>query len=452
MHPRSIELNSYSQVERLSRLSELVRRDADTITGRPVSDEVNNHVHTCYSFSPYTPTAAAWEARWSGLQAIGSVDHDSISAAPEMLDAGKIIGLATTVGCEIRVNFNNTAVEGRRINNPDSTNIVYMVIHGVPADQIDRMVEFLKPISQRRNLRNREQVERLNLILSSMSIRPITFDEVGALSKSAENGSITERHILLALAIELVSSIGQGQSLRRWVEDHLQVRIPDRLRHFLDDDANPHYHYDLIGILKSTFLPRFFVQPDNDECISVVEAVNFARDIGAIPAYAYLGDVGDSPTGDKKAEKFEDDFLDELMDEVSRIGFRAVTYMPPRNTREQLRRIIRLCHNHNLMQISGVDINSSRQLFTCPEILDPEFHHLIDMTWALIAHEKLASVDPRYALFGDDNPLGGSLQDRLASYSQIGRSMDPHRPNGIMDDLRLHYTPSRYRRNNSPLV
>jgi hypothetical protein len=49
--------------------------------------EINNHVHTIYSFSPYTPAMAAWRARAAGLSVAGSVDHDSVAAAAEMLEA-----------------------------------------------------------------------------------------------------------------------------------------------------------------------------------------------------------------------------------------------------------------------------------------------------------------------------------------------------------------------------
>ena len=35
---------------------------------------------------------------------------------------------------------------------------------------------------------------------------------------------------------------------------------------------------------------------------------------------AYLGDVGESPTGDKKAERFEDAYLDELMPALREMG------------------------------------------------------------------------------------------------------------------------------------
>jgi len=58
--------------------------------------EVNNHIHTIYSFSPYTPSMAALRAWEAGLEAAGSVDHDSAEAAEEMIAACAELGIG---GC-----------------------------------------------------------------------------------------------------------------------------------------------------------------------------------------------------------------------------------------------------------------------------------------------------------------------------------------------------------------
>jgi hypothetical protein len=187
--------------------------------------------------------------------------------------------------------------------------------------------------------------------------------------------------------------------------------------------------YDLLGFLKSGFLDRIFVQPGPDECVPVTTATAFARSIGAIPAYAYLGDIADSPTGDKKAEKFEDGFLDELLKWLPEAGFQAVTYMPPRNTQAQLARVRTLCERQGLMEISGVDINSSRQGFSCPEVLAPSMSRLIGTTWALVAHEKLSGFDRGLGLFSPEGPLAAlSLAGRIDRYAEVGRTLDPMNP------------------------
>jgi hypothetical protein len=191
-----------------------------------------------------------------------------------------------------------------------------------------------------------------------------------------------------------------------------------------------------LGVYKSTFLPRFFIQPSKEECLDVREVVSFANSIGAIAAYAYLGDVAESVTGDKKAEKFEDEFLEELLDLLVDIGFPAVTYMPPRNTKEQMLRLQKLARERNLMEISGVDINSSRQSMNCPELLEPTARHLVDAAWALVAHEKLASCDDTLGLFHPLNPMSGSsLDEKLKHYAALGRKMNTHDPYSLVQQF-----------------
>ena len=60
-----------------------------------------------------------------------------------------------------------------------------------------------------------------------------------------------------------------GPPLRRFVEAKLTGALAPRLRSYLDDPANRHYVYDLLGALKGSFLPSFFLQPDEEECIPV---------------------------------------------------------------------------------------------------------------------------------------------------------------------------------------
>jgi hypothetical protein len=398
--------------------------------------EVNNHIHTIYSFSPYTPSMAALRAWEAGLEAAGSVDHDSAEAAEEMIAACAELGIGGCSGFEVRVSFrkrrngSKSPFADRKINNPDSEGLVYMTVQGIPSSVRSLVREFLEPIHRERNYRNRRMVQRINEILLSLDLRPLDFQiDVINQSKAAEGGSVTERHLLAAVGRRFVDRYGRGPSLTEFLSKTLGLSITPKQAALLADPQNPHYLYDLLALLKTDFMYRFFIQSDEAECVSVYQVVDFADTIGAIPAYAYLGDVGESPTGDKKAEKYEDDYLEELFDELTDIGYRAITYMPPRNTPAQLERVQRLCGERGFMEISGVDINSSRQSFNCPEVLHPQFRHLIDTTWALIAHERLASVDRNLALFSSGNPLSGlSLEKRLGVYARAGRRLDRFHP------------------------
>jgi len=429
------DLNAPTVAERLAAVRDL--GEAGCKQGVQQTDEVNNHVHSTYSFSPYSPTMIAVKAAEAGLRTVGIMDHDSVSGCAEFLEAAKVVNIASTAGCEIRVNMDDTIMQGRKTNNPDEPNITYIAFHGIPATKFDEVARFLKPIHEARIRRDRKEVERLNRILVERGAPTLDFDaDVMSISQAKHGGSITERHILYALSLKLIEEYGMGQPLVDFVENTMKIPLAGKLRDVLLEAYNPHYAYDLLGAFKSTLVPEFFLQSSYEECMTVYRAVAFANSIGAIPAYAYLGDVGESPTGDKKAEKFEDDFLDDLLPELAKIGFQAITYMPPRNTREQLARLQRLCKENGLMEISGVDINSSRQSFNCPILLEPEFAHLADAAWALIAHEKLAAADPNLALFHSGNPMAEwPLEDRIARYADIGRRMDHTQPEKAIELL-----------------
>jgi hypothetical protein len=432
------ELNHPSRSTRLAAAAEVGERIRSGELAVAQSPEVNNHVHTAYSFSPYFPALAAYWAYQAGLKAVGAMDHDSVSGAEEMLDAGRAIGIATTVGFELRVSFAGTAFEGRKINNPDSETITYVAVHGIPRQRLPEARRFLAPFNEARNRRNRRMLEALNRLLPGYGLAPLDFErDVVAISQAAEGGSITERHLMCALSSAIIPAVGKGAPVVRFVEERMGVAIPAKIAALLGDPANPHYVYDLLGVFKSSFLGRIFIQPGDDECPPVRTLVELGDRLDAIPVYAYLGDVGESPTGDKKAEHFEDAFLDELMPELKRLGFKGVTYMPPRNTRQQLLRVQALCRAHGFMEISGVDINSSRQEFSCPILLEDDFKHLVDATWALIAHEKLATAEARYALFNPANPYARlPLAERTALYAQVGRALDPRAPEKALEVLR----------------
>lgn len=398
--------------------------------------ESNNHIHTCFSFSPYTPTGAALAARRAGLRVVGSVDHDSIAAAAEMTTACRTLGMGSVTGFEIRAFFDDTPdgpFSGRKLNNPDSFGIAYLTVQGVPATARARIDAWLAPRREARLVRTREMARRANEVLGGLGLAPfdVERDMVG-ISQFARGGGITERHLLAAMAGALISGFGRGRALVDGLTG-MGVKVPDKLAGVLAEEDNPHLVFDLLGVLKSEYLDRIYVQP-TDELPTASEVVSFADSVGAIAAYAYLGDVSASPTGDKKAEKFEDDFLDELFAALEDKGFRAVTYMPPRNTDAQLARIHDLARRHGMLEISGVDINQPRQSFTCPELRRPEFAALNEATWALVAHEALRTVDPSLHLLGEGRPTPAELEARIAALAPFGRRIaDGEDPSRLVD-------------------
>lgn len=386
----------------------------------PVGRDVNNHIHTTYSFSPYSPTAAVWFARAAGLCTCGLMDHDSIAGAPEFLAAAEAANMGATIGLECRVSFSDTPFGDRKLNNPDQAGVAYMALHGVPHGQARALNDWFAPYREARNVRNRAMVRAINGLMGRYGIE-LDFDrDVLPLSSFAKGGSVTERHLSSALAIGMLSKVGRGQKLVDFIRGELDLPISPRIEGYLLDEANPHMIYDLLGWIKGQLISRFYIDADA-ECPDVRQVLALAERIGAIPAYAYLGDVGDSATGDKRAQKFEDDYLDELMAYVADLGFKAVTYMPSRNTRAQLDRVRGLCERHGLFQISGEDINQPRQSFVCQAQRDPAFSNLYEATWALIAHERRATEDLEDGLFTEKTAARWpDLSERVRAFAAFG--------------------------------
>ena len=213
---------------------------------------------------------------------------------------------------------------------------------------------------------------------------------------------------------------GKGKSCVDFIKNTLEIPVSKKVEELLLDEQQIHYEYDLLGVLKSDLVGKIYVDA-TDECPPVREVIALAKETSSIAAYAYLGDVGSSVTGDKKAQKFEDDYLDLLFETIDDLGYDAVTYMPSRNTLEQLERVMTLCDRYGMFQISGEDINTPRQKFLSPKLQEPEFRHLIDSTWALIGHEKMATKDLSLGMFSEQSKAKyPNLKKRILAYREYG--------------------------------
>ncbi len=406
---------------RLDSLRKLMGKIAAAEIARPQrGTDVNNHIHTTFSFSPYSPAKAVWMAYNAGLATAGIMDHDTISGAEEFIEAGKIAGIATTIGIECRADFSATPLKGRRINNPDQRSIAYVAIHGIPHTQIENVKAYLAPYTQQRNKRNRQMTEKINAIFRPYGIELDFSRDIEPLSMCAAGGSMTERHILYGLSLKLIEHFGKGPGLVGFLKSRLKLSISAKLEGLLLDAENPYYAYDLLGLLKGELVASVYIEA-TDECPDISELIAFAKRIGAVSAYAYLGDVGDSVTGDKKTQKFEDDYIELLFQVIKDLGFDAVTYMPSRNSMAQLDRLRALCKAKGFFQISGEDINSPRQAFVCEAMRNPGFQNLKDAAWALIGHESEATKQIQSGMFSPETlKKHPDLESRIALYKEAG--------------------------------
>lgn len=197
---------------------------ATAMENRELSHEyVNNHIHTTYSFSPYTPTAAVYAAKKAGLSTAGIMDHDSVGGCREFLQAGKILSIPVTVGFECRTSVAGTALAGRRLNNPDQKSVAYVTLHGIPHQNLDVCEAVLKPLRDKRNLRNRRMCEKINEITACFHISIDFEKDVLPLSAYTDGGSVTERHMLYALAVKITDGTSREAAIQKIITDRKSV-------------------------------------------------------------------------------------------------------------------------------------------------------------------------------------------------------------------------------------
>ncbi len=384
--------------------------------------DVNNHIHTHFSFSPYSPEKAVIKAKEAGLATAGIMDHDSLAGADAFETAGHRLGMPTTDGKEFPADFGGTKLNNLRINNPDQNTIAYIALHAIPKASRTAVRNFMKPYVEARQVRNRIMTRKLHTLVEPYHFRLDYEKDVLPLSKYAEGGSVTERHLLYALSQKLIAHYGKSEDLLKFLKEKLQVALSEKAEQQLIDETNAFATYDLLGVLKSSLMPSFYINATT-ECPDVCEILRIGKEAGAICAYAYLGDVTQSVTGDKKTQTFEDSYLDLLFDTIKKLGFHAVTYMPSRNSAEQLIRVRSLCDIHQLFQISGEDINSPRQSFVCEAMRQPGFENLADAAWALIGHESASNDALSKGMFADETISAmPQLSERTRYFAEIGRS------------------------------
>ena len=109
-------------------------------------------------------------------------------------------------------------------------------------------------------------------------------------------------------------------------------------------------------------MPNFFIQPSIEETVDVREVVKFSLSIGAILLTPIWG-ISPRVHRDKKAEEFEDAYP-MIWSPFSRDWVPCYNLHATAQHQGSDGAFQQLCQN-TTDEISGVDINSSRQSFNC---------------------------------------------------------------------------------------
>ncbi len=396
--------DKFVRLNALNSLSEAIKRGE---LKREVSEGgVSNHIYTSYSFSPYTPSKAAFMGYMSGLETIGIIDRDTVSGAKEFLAACDMLGIAATFGAESLVDFSSTALKEFHLNCEEQPSLAYCVLHGIPHQSIDRFTGYFEYYADKRVERLKKMVEKYNEMLSANGILIDYEKDIASLACVSDGGVVTEEHLLLGVANKILEKFDKGEDIIEFFLGELELELSDEQKKFLRDKFNPGYELDMVDVLRQDLL-SMWVDAD-EECPDVKEFARIAKETGAILAYSYSGN--------------EEASASELFSVLKNLGFNGISYEHSKLTAEQLEEIRSLCGKLDLLQINGEIINRPRQSFVVEKVNTADFDYLKDVSWAIVGHEKAASVNVEFGMFSkkiiEKFP---TLQERVNYFSCLAK-------------------------------
>lgn len=277
------QLNSFDATECREALKKLaVMADSGQITLPSIKQEVNLHYHTFFSYNAegWSPSRVAWEAKKYGLTAAGIVDFDVLDGLEEFIEAGKIIGLRTTVAMETRVLINEYS--DKVLSSPNEPGIGYFMAAGCykipePGTRSREILDSMRDMARRRNL---QVMERVNEYLGAVQLE---YDnDVLPLTPS---GNATERHMLSAYDKKSRQVFdGDEAELTNYWAEKLGVDS-DVARELLAN--TPKFHEQMRSKLMK-FGGVGYVPPSADIFPTVDLVIEMTRGMGALPALAWL--------------------------------------------------------------------------------------------------------------------------------------------------------------------
>ena len=414
-------LQSPMKEERLAsvRMLRSVEKQDRTFAPAPRPYDQKLMLRTDYSNGDYTPSELAYTCYRAGAKIVGIADRETLAGAREFAVAGQALGLNVLVGVDVSCYLSRVRKRNLRINGLYQDDVIHLILTGIPERKWDAVDVWLARFRERRNVRNRKMVDALNEWVKKAGVT-VEYKDVLAKSRIADGGTVTESHILEALADALVNRYGRGSALITALQRKLGVTVPERYRKLLlDVVGNPFYLRDVAAVLRDEY-SQFYVEADDELC-SILELNRVAEICGGVMIYPYMGDLEQRVFGELRVRKYEDHFLFELLSQLSRFGVKGVTYCPSRHTPEQIRNVREIAGKLGLLLFSGETVYDRRLQFE-REPLDPERDRdAIRNAAALVGSQREAENGPDGAIFSlaaaDKFP---DLEQRLDYYASLG--------------------------------
>lgn len=271
-------LNSFDPKERKDALVSL---KYSAPVSRDVSENVNMHFHSFYSYNSkgWSPSRIAWESHAAGLYAAGLCDFDVLDGQDEFLAAGRTLGLRTTVNLETRAFLKEYADSD--INSPGEPGVAYIMGAGFATDLVEgsQQAKTLSFYRQKARQRNEDLIGRINDKLTQ-----IVIDYENDVLPLTPSGSATERHIISAYLNKSIQCFPAAGDLNTFWSEIFELSA-EETQELLNDRSNAEV------AIRSKLAKRGgfgYIQPSEDTFPLVDDFIDWVRSCRAIPMTTWL--------------------------------------------------------------------------------------------------------------------------------------------------------------------
>lgn len=360
------------------------------------SKSVNLQIHTSYSFSPYTPSMAAYMARKFSLTVAGITDDYTLDGAKEFIKACDILGITYSVGMELRGDFGDGYAN--------------VALFGIAQ-------KYFKTLEKKTlNLRARQRenvfrtIEAVNKRTEKDGIAVSYEKDIRPLMKRANCKVFSSKYVYYAVAEKIIEKFSAGEKTVDYMLSE-GFELTQNEVGLLRDMTNPYYAYDLAQII----LENYQIFKVKKNYASPEEIISIGHSVGAICAYEYVLRRSSAPITDDELIKMHT----ALVLRLKKLGFDAISFDPTKFSKEVLDNLLKDLEQNEMLALHLSRVEFPRRRFDCNRVEGESDKKMIDSAFAIVGSEMSENSHDGYGFTNKNLKL--NFAEKLKLFAKIGR-------------------------------
>ncbi|HBK02141.1 MAG TPA: hypothetical protein DDY77_03835 [Clostridiales bacterium] len=390
------KLKSPSSRKRLKAVKKL-KKEAEPKKRQIASGEsVNLQIHTTYSFSPYTPSMAAYMAHKFSLTVAGITDDYTLAGAKEFIKACDILGITYSVGMELRGDFGDGYAN--------------IALFGVAQKYFKTLEKKTAKLRARQKENVLKTIEAVNKRTEKDGIVVSFEKDVKPLMKRAGCKVFSSKYVYYATAEKIIEKFSAGEETVDYILSE-GLDLTQNEVGLLRDVTNPYYAYDLAQIL----LENYRILNVKKNYASPEEIISIGRSVGAICAYEYVLKRRGAPLSDEELIKKHT----ALVLRLKKLGFDAISFDPTKFSKEVLDSLLKDLEQNEMLPLHLSRVEFPRRRFDCNRIEGEENEKMINSAFAVVGSEMSENSRDGYGFNYKNVEL--TFAEKLKLFAKIGR-------------------------------